>query len=311
MDPHFEVGDLGDKWRSVSSNTKVDLFLRFLMDCKSFCYDKCPEKFLLGSLNPDDTCLLKHVAEPLLWVTRQLKEKVQVFKEMAIALNLQNKYWEVKTSQNSLFSKNVVLAIGCEAKSLNYPTTEEISLKEALDPEKLAKKVKSGDTIGVFGSSHSAILILANLVALKANVINFYRSPHLYAFDLGDWILFDNTGLKGFAATWAKQHLDGNYPDNFKRVLTSDHKFDEYLALCNKAIYAVGFEQRKVPVLEQYETLSYNNKTGIIAPGLFGFGIAFPQAQFDPMMNLEHRVGLWKFMDYLNTILPIWQRYSN
>ena len=184
-------------------------------------------------------------------------------------------------------------------------------MKTALDPDKLAATLEPHDTVGVFGSSHSAVLILATLVQHKTKVINFYRSPHHYAIDLDGWILFDNTGLKGYAADWAKKHLDGHYPPHFTRVLTTEKTFQESLALCNKVIYAVGFNRRKIPVLEQYETMDYNDKTGIIAPGLFGIGIAFPQAQYDPLMNLEHRVGLWKFMDYLNTIMPIWHKYSN
>lgn len=96
-----------------------------------------------------------------------------------------------------------------------------------------------------------------------------------------------------------------------KRVLITDPQFDASLALCNKAIYAVGFERRKLPILNQYTDLRYDDRTGIIAPGLFGLGIAFPQAKFNPLDQLEFRVGLWKFMDYLNAILPIWIKYSN
>jgi len=190
-------------------------------------------------------------------------------------------------------------------------------LETALNPSALAAAVKEGDVVGVFGASHSAVLVLANLVQTKAKTVhNFYRSPHLYAVDLhdierGDWILFDDTGLKGFAADWARKHLDGCLPENLQRCHVSDPEFEERLALCNKVVYAVGFDRRKLPVLEQFQKAEYQETTGIIAPGLFGFGIAFPQAQFDPLGNLQRRVGLWKFMDYLNGILPIWLKYAN
>ena len=209
-------------------------------------------------------------------------------------------------------SKNVILAIGAEPKKLNFPETPEIPLEIALDPEKLKQVVKKGETIGVFGCSHSAILVLDNLLKAGAHqVVNFYRSPHLYAVYLDDWILFDDTGLKGHAAEWARKHLDGSLPANLKRVLATDRKFDEILATCNRIIYAVGFERRKLPVVEQYNHVSYNDRTGIIAPGLFGLGIAFPEAKFDRLGNLEYRVGLWKFMDYLNEVMPIWLKYSS
>lgn len=74
------------------------------------------------------------------------------------------------------------------------------------------------DTIAVFGSSHSAIIVLHHLVSLGVKkIINFYRSPCRYAVDLGGSIFFDNTGLKGQAATWARENLDGTWPPNLTR----------------------------------------------------------------------------------------------
>lgn len=310
IDPHFEVGDLGRKWGNVPSNTKVDLFHRFLNDCKAFSYKEKKGAFPIDSMHPEHNCLLNCIAEPLKWVTMHLRKQVHSFREIALALNLKNNKWEVTTESNSYHAKNVILAIGAETKNLSYPGKENIPLDVALNPEKLAKVVKPTDTIGVFGSSHSAVLILANLEKIKTKtIVNFYRSPHHYAIPMGDWILFDNTGLKGYAADWAKKNLDGKHPGNLKRILISDHAFEEILSQCDKVIYAVGFEKRATPVLEQYSSIRYNDKTGIIAPGLFGIGIAFPEAKYDPLMNLEYRVGLWKFMDYLNNILPIWLKY--
>lgn len=163
--------------------------------------------------------------------------------------------------------------------------------------------------MGVFGSSHSAVLVLANLAKAK-QIHNFYRSPHLYAVEMGNWILFDNTGLKGFAAGWAREHLDGHLPKNLKRTLVSDPTFKEVLAMCTKVIYAVGFEKRAIPIIEPYPNATYQENVGVIAPGIFGLGIAYPQAQLDPFGHKEYRVGLWKFMDYLNCVMPIWLKLA-
>ncbi len=311
MDPEFTVGDLGKKWYNVSSNTKVDLFNKFLQNCKAFHYHDHAKAFALNSMDPESTCLLKHIAEPLQWITQHLKEKVSAFETKAMALHLSQHQWKITTEEGSLYAQNVILATGCEPKNLNYAGVEVIPLEIALNPEKLKKSIHPHETIGVFGCSHSAILILSNLYERHAEIMNFYRSPHHYAIYLDDWILFDNTGLKGYAADWAKQYLDGTTPERLKRVLTSDHTFEECLASCDKVIYAVGFERRKLPVLEQYEKMTYQDRTGIIAPGLFGIGIAFPQAKLDPLGNLEYKVGLWKFMEYLNHILPVWLKYTN
>ncbi len=305
IDPHFAVGDLGQKWNRVPSNTKVSLFLRYLEDCKSFDNQNRP-KFKLDSHDPEKTCPLQDVVEPLKWVTDHLRKKVSAIEDMAMALNLSKGRWEVKMKKGTVFGKKVILAIGSDPKTLPNTSHEVIPIETALHPEKLAKAVSPNDTVAVFGSSHSAILVLANLTELKAKIINFYRSPHRYAVYQKDWILFDSTGLKGFTADWARTHIDGIWPPNLKRVLASDHTYEESLALCNKAVYATGFETRKLPVLEQFDGLRYDDKTGLIAPGLFGLGVAFPQAKLTRLGHLEHLVGLWKFMDYLNLIMPIW-----
>lgn len=95
MDPHFAVGDLWQKWLEVSSNTKVDLFLKFLMDAKAFKYDITSKEFSINSISVQNTCLLKEVASPLQKITNNLTQQVVVFKKTAMALNLSNSLWEI------------------------------------------------------------------------------------------------------------------------------------------------------------------------------------------------------------------------
>lgn len=309
IDPAFRVGDLGEKWHSVPSNTKVELFLKFLQGCRSFGYS---QQFPIDRLKPQDTCLLQEIATPLQWITDQLLKKVVHHRVEALGLNRMHGWWEVKTTGPTLRAKNLILAVGADSKTLPYSDLTAIPLEVALCPAKLKQVIDAKDVVAVFGSSHSAVLVLANLLQLELKkVYNFYRSPHVYAVDLEKWILFDDTGLKGFAATWARKNLDGSLPQKLERILVSDHAFEESLALCTKVVYAVGFERRKLPVLEQYENVQYHETTGIIAPGLFGLGIAFPQAKLDPLGNRTLRVGLWKFMDYLNAIFPIWLKIAH
>eukprot|EP01112_Ceratiomyxa_fruticulosa_P017670 TRINITY_DN5551_c0_g1_i1.p1 TRINITY_DN5551_c0_g1~~TRINITY_DN5551_c0_g1_i1.p1 ORF type:complete len:359 (-),score=68.08 TRINITY_DN5551_c0_g1_i1:64-1140(-) len=312
VDESFNVGDIGAKWGQVPSNTKVDLFLRFLKDCKSFCWETKDAKFDLEAIDPNETCLLHYVIEPLLWVTNHLKEKIETRKTMAVSLNLESGAWKIKTSEDDIIlSKNVILAIGSEPNRLSYPGPEVIPLEIGLNPQKIPSHFNSNDVVAVFGSSHSAILVLANLVESKVkSIVNFYRSPHRYAVYLDNFILFDDSGLKGFTQNWARKNIDGELPHNLSRVLVTSNHFDENFAKCNKVVYATGFERRKLPVLEQYDSLDYDEYTGIIAPGLFGVGIGFPQAKVDRFGHLEFRVGLWKFLDYLKKINNIWLLYG-
>lgn len=312
FDPHFATGDVGRLWRNVPSNTKVELFIKYLNASAAFNYKQCPHDFAINHLPPKNTCKLGLMVEPLQWITDHLIKKVHVVKDTVEWLSLKNRQWHIKTATHTLSSQNVILAIGATPKNLSYPNTTVIPLEMALDTDVLPQYIEPEDTISVFGASHSAILALKNLVEHKVKrIINFYRHPLCYAKDVNDWILFDNTGLKGIAAEWAREHIDGQLPANLTRVYANEENIEHYLPLCTKTIYAVGFERRHLPVIENMTHISCVEQCGIIAPGLFGFGIAFPEAKLNPLGILEYRVGMWKFMDYLSYIMPIWLNYGS
>ncbi len=310
IDPAFAAGDLGQKWRSVSSNTIAGTFLSFLNGSGAFRFSEAPP-LALQEVNPDETCALALVAEPLVWITEHLRERVDVFETTATALRLQRRQWTIQTKQQLVASENVVLAVGAVPKKLSYPHLEEIPVEVALDPEKLAQQPLHGATVAVFGSSHSSMIGLPHLLRHPVEkVINFYRSPLKYAVYLDDWILFDDTGLKGRAAVWARENIDGAFPERLERCWVSGPEFEEKLAECDRAVYTVGFERRKLPETPQWGQLEYNQQNGILAPGLFGLGIAFPEYAEDPYGFGQYRVGLQKFMDYLNSVLPLWLVYG-
>jgi cation diffusion facilitator CzcD-associated flavoprotein CzcO len=310
IDPKFLVGDLEEKWRRVSSNTQVKLFTKFLEECPVFRYEAAPDH-PLKHLDPEETCPLGDVADPLQWVSDHLKKTVRSYEKRATALHLKNRRWEIEFGGESIHSKNVILATGSNYKKLNFPALIEIPLEVALNDEKLKAENLENDTIAVFGASHSSMIVLKNLLDAGAKrVINFYRSPLRYALYMDDWILFDNTGLKGHAATWARENIDGSWPENLERYHSSDPEFKGIISSCTKVVYTVGFTSRPPPQSTQFHALYYNDRNGIIAPGLFGFGIAYPEKVEDPLGNEEYSVGRWKFMKYINKVLPFWLRYA-
>jgi cation diffusion facilitator CzcD-associated flavoprotein CzcO len=310
VDPAFAGGDLGGKWRSVSSNTQVGLFLSYLNDSAAFRFSSAPP-MPLQEVDPQETCALALIADPLVWIIEHLRERVQVFQTTATALSLERRQWRIETQQHELASKNVILAVGAVPKKLSYPHLDEIPLEVALDPEKLAQQPLENATVAVFGSSHSTMIALPNLLRHPVGrVINFYRSPLRYAVYLDDWILFDDTGLKGQAAAWARENIDGVHPERLERCWIGSPDFAEKVAACDRVIYTVGFERRTLPVTKQWGQLDYNPVNGILAPGLFGLGVAFPEFATDPHGYGQYRVGLKKFMDHLNAVLPLWLRYA-
>ncbi|WIM90246.1 FAD-dependent oxidoreductase [Candidatus Mycobacterium wuenschmannii] len=310
IDPEFAAGDLGAKWRSVSSNTKVSAFLEYLNGAKAFRFSEAPP-MPLTETDTEETCALALVADPLLWITEHLRQRVDTFETTATALVLTDRRWRIETQEQPLTSQNVILAVGATPRKLNYPQLQEIPLEIALDPEKLARQPLENATVAVFGSSHSSMIALPHLLRLPvAKVVNFYRSPVKYAVYLDDWIFYDDTGLKGRAADWARENIDGVLPDRLERCLVDGPDFGDKLAECDLAVYTVGLERRTLPETPQWGQLDYNPDNGILAPGLFGLGIAFPQRAVDPYGYVEYRVGLKKFMDYLYEVLPLWTRYS-
>lgn len=311
VDPHFTVGDFGRYWSNVSSNTKVKLFHAFLKAVDAFNYAQAPD-FQLNHLPPEDTCLLKHMVEPLQWITQHLIARVSAEKTMIHQLKVHPNCWALKSEGAVYYAEQVILAIGAEPDSLDYSSLPSIPFTTAIDKSRLSQAIHPNETIAVFGSSHSAIMIVNHLVDLGIKkIMNFYRSPCRYALDMGDWILFDNTGLKGHTAQWAKKHIDGVLPPNLERYYSNEANITRFLPECNKAIYAVGFTRRQHIHIADYEQAYYNPHVGIIAPGLFGLGIAYPEKKTDPFGQVEWQVGLWKFMNYLDKVLPIWLNYSS
>ena len=312
IDPDFSVGDFGKKWCFVPSNTRVKLFINFLLASDAFEFSKKNELFKIEQILPDETCPLGLMTETLQWVTNNLKMKVHSSNDFLTSLKMKNRFWQLSFQKNKqIFSKNVILATGSEEKTLNYSELKTIPLEIALNPNKLKDFSHTYTTVAVFGSSHSAILAIRNIIenCPNAKIINFYKSQLCYALHSGDTILHDNTGLKGTTAQWAKEHLHGNFPENLTRIHIADEDFKTELLNCSHAVYAIGFQKRNIQI-EGFANCEYNPQTGIIAPGLFGIGIAYPELKQDIFGNKEYRVGLWKFMNYLTSILPIWLNYS-
>lgn len=311
IDPNFKVGDLGALWSNISSNTKVSLFTQFLESIHSFNAINQLKHFKLFTLDPDATCKLQYIVDPLQAITQDFLEKVRACHSLVKKISLVHRHWEITTDSNQYKANKVILATGAVPLHLNYQDVELLPFDTAIDPIKLEQVIDTESTYAVFGSSHSAIMIIKNLVDLGLKkIINFYRSPCRYAIPLEDWILFDNTGLKGETAQWAKEHIDGNLPPNLYRYLASEQNIARHLPECNKVIYAVGFEKRHNILLGDLPEIQYNPHNGIIAPGLFGFGIAYPELKTDPLGNQELQVGIWKFLQYLNKVMPLWVQYS-
>lgn len=199
-------------------------------------------------------------------------------------------------------------------------------------------------TVAVIGASHSAILALMNLVDLartshpQLRIKWFTRHPLRYAEFMDGWILRDNTGLKGQAAQFARTQLeDARLPVSeagrfIDKIDTSGGKeieaaaYDSHFPSCTHIVYAVGYTRNALPELswngQRQQQIEWDSSFGgfvvdaaagasnsaakVVVPGLHGAGIAFPERVVDPLGNVEHAVGFFKFMKFLKRVTPMW-----
>ncbi len=166
LDPHFKVGDLGQLWRHVSSNTTVKRFVDFLHAVDSFNYKHATIDFQLNRIEPENTCTLLEVVKPLQWVSDHLTPKVVAQQTTVHSMALSERTWSLNTDTQIFKAKNVILATGAVPSSLNYPGVDVIPFDIAIDKDRLAATVNTNETYAVFGSSHSAIIIVRYLVEL-------------------------------------------------------------------------------------------------------------------------------------------------
>lgn len=210
-----------------------------------------------------------------------------------------------------------------------------LDLDIILDRTKLRSCLSIADerpVVGVVGTSHSAIVAIMNLNELAAtthprlHIKWFVRSPLAYAVEMDGWILRDNTGLKGASAEFAREHLEddklGRSPVG--KVLTKvecpdirDVSMRSQLSSCTHVVQAIGFTRNSIPQLAingtKVEGITYDpiqgsllDNEGHAIPHTYGAGIAFPERVTDPAGNTEHAVGLWKFIKYLQRVVPSW-----
>lgn len=219
-----------------------------------------------------------------------------------------------------------------------------IHLDTALKPSLLAKSLDPNTpaTIAVVGASHSAILVLMNLYNLAASSHPYLRikwfSRHKdlrYAKPMDGWILYDNTGLKGEAAQWARDNLEeatfasSPVSQAIDKLYTppgpaESQVYKAELPGCTHIVQAIGYARNPLPILSSVEatgaepvalSVQHDGLTGrfaagsAVVPGLFGAGIAFPERVTDPAGNVEHAVGFWKFMRFLTRVVPEWVKH--
>ncbi len=308
VDSEFNVGRIGEFYATVPANNTTEKFIDFMHACATFKESNSPEYQKLSECDPHEFPALGIIIPILKDITAYLRTRLTSYQGWLKGLHFENTTWCAYVNDAKVYAKHVVLATGSHPRELQYDNISVIPLDHALDKTTLATYVTPENSIGVIGGSHSGILILKYLYELAVKkIINLYRSPIVYTTNAGGWNMHAYDGLKGATARWAREVLEGpNPPENIIRAYNDEAARATYLPQCDKIIYSVGYERNETPLTEEYQDIEYNDTNGVIAPSLFGIGIAFPESYSDPLGNQDHRVGLTSFMDYAQRIIPQW-----
>jgi hypothetical protein len=238
-----------------------------------------------------------------------------------------------------------------------YPDIKILDLDQVMVLSSLPSLLPSDkrSIVGIIGNSHSGILAAMNLwtVATSSSagdttsnekkknkdeikrdlkIINFQRREILFAEYRDDGIVWDNSGLKGRTAEWAREHMssDKSKTDNgetesedgtIKQIRfdlcpqTEEEIYENY-----HLIYAVGYFRNPLPPITinsikvKDEELEFDmHSSGFHCKnervkGLYGTGIAFPEETEDPEGHVEAAVGFGKFVKFAERVKEEWGR---
>lgn len=361
LDPQFHAGLVGTKWTEVPSNTKVNLFTAFGEGTQPFqdviAATPTPNAMTaLRALDPNATCSLRYAADMIRMLSDGLGARHAVDKRLGTLRGADydsaSATWTIQTVTapdhltSTLSARRIVLATGSHPVDANLPVPglqlRQLDVETALRPSRLAaffaaRPSASPPTVAVVGASHTAVLILYNLYHLAAaagspvpglQIKWFTRSPLRYAEFRDGWIKRDNTGLKGLAAEWAREHLEdarraaSPVGAVVQRIDCSAGRekaaYERELPGCDVLVQAIGFQANdsvrisvdgrvvKAPVYDHERGGFVEERGGRPLPGLYGAGIAYPERVTDPEGSVEYAVGMFKFMKYLRRVVPEW-----
>jgi hypothetical protein len=307
IDPEFNVGDLS-KYPQVPGNTLIRLLEHsFFEQCASFQYNSFRNEFPLAKLGRNDYCMLKPVADIFQRISRKFEHDLNLVcvREMVTSLKKQGTTWQVTTNNQQFLTEKVILANGARPIIPKLPftvTQTVIPVVDALTPTIL--KSHQLTRVAVFGASHTAILVMKNLIDMGIPVLNIFKSPILFAKINDDGLENWYTGLKGVAADWAKNNIVQDLNPLLERVHLEQLMLEGSLILegCSHVVYGVGFETNPIPGFVPSE----RTENGMIQDGVMGIGIAYPGTETDCKGKKEFAIGFVPCLKALQKDLERW-----
>lgn len=300
IDPHFDGGDLVRKWSSVMSNTPWSVtLLSIKTHLPSLQIPKWANELPLDAPTPVATIgkLLRECAQPILRRVNVIQDYVT-----SASMSTATSMWKVNLkSGKDIFTKAICLTVGGEAKGLDT-SIPSIPLEVALDSSRLKKYIEPHHKVLVFGTRHSGVCVLKNLVDCSANsILGIYKTssnkPFIYARN-GEY-----DGIKLDASIIADEIMANKYPSIRLLHITDVSAILRESRSADWVIYAIGFEPRVIPMYVDNEPIfssSYERTSGVIhnCQCAWGFGLAYPSQAPD---GIHLDVGVSSFLEHIHT----------
>jgi hypothetical protein len=211
--------------------------------------------------------------------------------------------WVLKTPTATYEVQQVVLCTGADPRVLHYPKPH-IPLEMALSPSRLGTYLQGGERVVVFGTSHSGTLVLRNLRRIGCRLTAVYHgdTPFRWARN------HDSEGLKQESAVIADEIVGALWGTETPILLSTSSPVELVRAVMDAdyVVYATGFVGRHPPIigLGGSSVGSYTPTTAMIAPGVWGFGIAYPGMYEKPRGGLAPDVGFMGFVLHILKCMP-------
>lgn len=276
IDPYFDGGDLGRRWGAVKSNTKWQQIVDSLSQYPSAA---APIAELSKSYGPEDICLLADLANLFQQAVRPLLQSVNLNVDTCKKIKKTEAGWSIDLALGGELPETfgrVFLCQGGVEKQLDYGKPV-IPLDIALDPIRLRRAVRPGQTVTVVGLSHSGTLVLRNLNDLGVSLHGVYDTEKPFYFARDGF--YD--GIKEESAAVADMIVAKTLP--VKLVSTKDTKnLVKVLTKTDSVVLSIGFTARSLPIIAvdgtQLNEAEYSPTTGLVAGqvDLYGFGLSYP-----------------------------------
>jgi len=237
VDPDFIGGDLARDYRAVTTNTMIGQKIESLKESwPSIATALAKRGELTDCVLLSD--LIHDIRESSHDYARGCKQIYDTVKD--ISWSAETKTWTLNFQSRPSHTTSIVcICTGMEPRQEDYGIPI-IPLRIALDPVALKQTVSDGQHVIVFGSSHSATLILKSLheLSISTTCIHHTKTPFKYDRD-GNY-----GGIKQESAVIADAILRGEYKALTLVALSDVKGLSNAIRRADWCIQAVGFSPR-------------------------------------------------------------------